>query len=163
MTWKKGVNGGEPRLRGCIGTLEARCLINGFKDYALTRYYCNTYARHLFTYSMSCCGFESLSPSPSVPYAKSLTLLGSNFKIFGYLSCLLQLSLCPAKILLTTQLHTLKESSFKLFGLLSCPFHSLYFCHSNVILSILKISFDRITFHFNPSYYTFIHQYLIFC
>ncbi|KAE8646635.1 hypothetical protein Csa_004840 [Cucumis sativus] len=35
VTWKKVVNGGEPRLRGCIGTLEARCLINGFKDYAL--------------------------------------------------------------------------------------------------------------------------------
>lgn len=38
VTWKKAINGGEPRLRGCIGTLEARCLINGFKDYALTRY-----------------------------------------------------------------------------------------------------------------------------
>ncbi|OVA10006.1 AMMECR1 domain [Macleaya cordata] len=36
VTWKKVVNGGEPRLRGCIGTLEARTLINGFKDYALT-------------------------------------------------------------------------------------------------------------------------------
>jgi len=36
VTWKKLVNGGEPRLRGCIGTLEARALINGFKDYALT-------------------------------------------------------------------------------------------------------------------------------
>ncbi|OVA06032.1 AMMECR1 domain [Macleaya cordata] len=36
VTWKKAVNGGEPRLRGCIGTLEARALINGFKDYALT-------------------------------------------------------------------------------------------------------------------------------
>ncbi|XP_024520809.1 uncharacterized protein At2g38710 isoform X2 [Selaginella moellendorffii] len=36
VTWKKVVNGGEPRLRGCIGTLEARCLITGFKDYALT-------------------------------------------------------------------------------------------------------------------------------
>ncbi|XP_065871225.1 uncharacterized protein At2g38710 [Euphorbia lathyris] len=36
VTWKKTVNGGEPRLRGCIGTLEARYLINGFKDYALT-------------------------------------------------------------------------------------------------------------------------------
>ena len=30
------VNGGDPRLRGCIGTLEARSLINGLKDYALT-------------------------------------------------------------------------------------------------------------------------------
>ncbi|CAN1268422.1 Uncharacterized protein At2g38710 [Linum perenne] len=38
VTWKKVVNGGEPRLRGCIGTLEARYLINGFKDYALTRF-----------------------------------------------------------------------------------------------------------------------------
>ncbi|XP_074310793.1 uncharacterized protein At2g38710-like [Silene latifolia] len=36
VTWKKVVNGGEPRLRGCIGTLEPRALINGFKDYALT-------------------------------------------------------------------------------------------------------------------------------
>lgn len=36
VTWKKLVNGGEPRLRGCIGTLEARCIVNGFKDYALT-------------------------------------------------------------------------------------------------------------------------------
>ncbi|CAN8317163.1 unnamed protein product [Cochlearia groenlandica] len=36
VTWKKIVNGGEPRLRGCIGTLEARRLISGFKDYALT-------------------------------------------------------------------------------------------------------------------------------
>ncbi|XP_075644540.1 uncharacterized protein At2g38710 [Castanea sativa] len=35
VTWKKVVNGGEPRLRGCIGTLEARWLINGFRDYAL--------------------------------------------------------------------------------------------------------------------------------
>lgn len=37
VTWKKIVNGGEPRLRGCIGTLEARYIIDGFKDYALTR------------------------------------------------------------------------------------------------------------------------------
>ncbi|KAM0945668.1 putative AMMECR1 domain-containing protein [Dioscorea sansibarensis] len=36
VTWKKAVNGGELHLRGCIGTLEARCIINGFKDYALT-------------------------------------------------------------------------------------------------------------------------------
>ncbi|XP_052185046.1 uncharacterized protein At2g38710 isoform X2 [Diospyros lotus] len=36
VTWKKAANGGEPRLRGCIGTLEARSLINGFRDYALT-------------------------------------------------------------------------------------------------------------------------------
>ncbi|PNY07272.1 ammecr1 family protein [Trifolium pratense] len=36
VTWKKVVNGGEPRLRGCIGSLEARGLINGFRDYALT-------------------------------------------------------------------------------------------------------------------------------
>ncbi|KAJ9540145.1 hypothetical protein OSB04_026651 [Centaurea solstitialis] len=36
VTWKKVVNGGEPRLRGCIGTLEARGIVNGFKDYALT-------------------------------------------------------------------------------------------------------------------------------
>lgn len=33
------VNGGEPRLRGCIGTLEARWLINGFRDYSLNRYF----------------------------------------------------------------------------------------------------------------------------
>lgn len=44
------VNGGEPRLRGCIGTLEARWLINGFKDYALNRYFQNTCALPL-TYS----------------------------------------------------------------------------------------------------------------
>ncbi|KAL4575714.1 hypothetical protein LXL04_011798 [Taraxacum kok-saghyz] len=37
FTWKKTVNGGEPRLRGCIGTLEAQCIINGFKGCALTR------------------------------------------------------------------------------------------------------------------------------
>lgn len=36
VTWKKAANGSEPRLRGCIGTLEARGLINGFRDYALT-------------------------------------------------------------------------------------------------------------------------------
>ncbi|KAH7668693.1 AMMECR1 protein [Dioscorea alata] len=36
VTWKKAVNGGEPRLRGCIGTLEARDIITGFRDYALT-------------------------------------------------------------------------------------------------------------------------------
>ncbi|XP_059627215.1 uncharacterized protein At2g38710-like [Cornus florida] len=36
VTRKKVVNGGERRLRGCIGTLEARYLIDGFKDYALT-------------------------------------------------------------------------------------------------------------------------------
>ncbi|KAL8241231.1 hypothetical protein R6Q59_014586 [Mikania micrantha] len=35
VTWKKAVNGSEPRLRGCIGTLEARCIITGFKDYAI--------------------------------------------------------------------------------------------------------------------------------
>ena len=38
VTWKKVVNGGEPRLRGCIGSLEARGLINGFRDYALNRF-----------------------------------------------------------------------------------------------------------------------------
>jgi uncharacterized protein (TIGR00296 family) len=36
VTWKKVAISGEPRLRGCIGTLEPRGLINGFKDYALT-------------------------------------------------------------------------------------------------------------------------------
>ncbi|KAG9160834.1 hypothetical protein Leryth_008659 [Lithospermum erythrorhizon] len=36
VTWKKAVNGAEHRLRGCIGTLEARALISGFKDYSLT-------------------------------------------------------------------------------------------------------------------------------
>ncbi|KAJ6349870.1 hypothetical protein OIU78_006122 [Salix suchowensis] len=36
VTWKKVVNGGEPRLRGCVGTLEARSIITGFQDYALT-------------------------------------------------------------------------------------------------------------------------------
>ncbi|CAL0316451.1 unnamed protein product [Lupinus luteus] len=36
VTWKKVVNGGEPRLRGCIGSLAAQNLINGFRNYALT-------------------------------------------------------------------------------------------------------------------------------
>eukprot|EP00270_Netrium_digitus_P011833 TRINITY_DN3786_c0_g2_i2.p2 TRINITY_DN3786_c0_g2~~TRINITY_DN3786_c0_g2_i2.p2 ORF type:complete len:208 (+),score=46.17 TRINITY_DN3786_c0_g2_i2:404-1027(+) len=36
VTWKKVMTGGEARLRGCIGTLEARCVLTGFKDYALT-------------------------------------------------------------------------------------------------------------------------------
>ncbi|GJN20185.1 hypothetical protein PR202_gb07529 [Eleusine coracana subsp. coracana] len=36
VTWKKANNGSEPRLRGCIGTLEARQIVSGFKDYALT-------------------------------------------------------------------------------------------------------------------------------
>jgi len=36
VTWKKTVNGGEARLRGCIGTLEGRCVLTGIKDYALT-------------------------------------------------------------------------------------------------------------------------------
>ncbi|KAJ6727444.1 AMMECR1-like protein [Salix purpurea] len=36
VTWKKVVNGGEPRLRGCVGTLEARSIITGFQNYALT-------------------------------------------------------------------------------------------------------------------------------
>ncbi|KAJ3689570.1 hypothetical protein LUZ61_018734 [Rhynchospora tenuis] len=36
VTWKKTMNGSEPRLRGCIGTLEARQIISGFKEYALT-------------------------------------------------------------------------------------------------------------------------------
>ncbi|GAQ77747.1 AMMECR1 protein [Klebsormidium nitens] len=36
VTWKKHSNGREPRLRGCIGTLEGRCILTGFKDYSLT-------------------------------------------------------------------------------------------------------------------------------
>ncbi|KAK9735151.1 hypothetical protein RND81_04G186900 [Saponaria officinalis] len=36
VTWNKVINGGEPRLRGCIGTLGPRPLISGFRDYALT-------------------------------------------------------------------------------------------------------------------------------
>jgi uncharacterized protein (TIGR00296 family) len=36
VTWKKTVNGGEARLRGCIGTLEARCVLTAVQDYALT-------------------------------------------------------------------------------------------------------------------------------
>lgn len=39
VTWKKVVNGSEPRLRGCIGILEARGLVSGIKDYTLNRYY----------------------------------------------------------------------------------------------------------------------------
>ncbi|WZZ59592.1 hypothetical protein YC2023_059699 [Brassica napus] len=38
VTWKKIVNDGKPQLHVCIGTLEARRLISGFKDYALTMY-----------------------------------------------------------------------------------------------------------------------------
>jgi AMMECR1 domain-containing protein len=37
VTWKKVANGSEPRLRGCIGTLEPRQIVSGFKDYSLTR------------------------------------------------------------------------------------------------------------------------------
>ncbi|KAK6164166.1 hypothetical protein DH2020_001030 [Rehmannia glutinosa] len=47
VTWKKVINGGEPRLRGCIGTLEARCIINGFRDYALTRFGWVTFSIYL--------------------------------------------------------------------------------------------------------------------
>ncbi|XP_074312397.1 uncharacterized protein At2g38710-like [Silene latifolia] len=36
VTWNKVVNGGEPRLRGCIGTLGPYPLLNGFRDFALT-------------------------------------------------------------------------------------------------------------------------------
>lgn len=36
VTWKKVGSSGEPRLRGCIGTLEPRPLVSGFRDYALT-------------------------------------------------------------------------------------------------------------------------------
>ncbi|RRT57965.1 hypothetical protein GW17_00031768 [Ensete ventricosum] len=46
VTWKKAVNGAEPRLRGCIGTLEARCIVNGFRDYALTRYFLLQIGKH---------------------------------------------------------------------------------------------------------------------
>eukprot|EP01018_Ginkgo_biloba_P005738 Gb_01509 [translate_table: standard] len=41
VTWKKIINGGEPRLRGFISTLEAQCLFNGFKYYALTSSLCD--------------------------------------------------------------------------------------------------------------------------
>ena len=53
------VNGGEPRLRGCIGTLEAHCLISGFKDYALTRYCCLMHPLYVdcFPLSSSLCPF----------------------------------------------------------------------------------------------------------
>lgn len=54
VTWKKLVNGSEPRLRGCIGTLEARGLINGFKDYALNRYYHYSCTLHRFMHAVSC-------------------------------------------------------------------------------------------------------------
>ncbi|KAK6164160.1 hypothetical protein DH2020_001024 [Rehmannia glutinosa] len=47
VTWKKVINDGEPRLRGCIGTLEARCIINGFRDYALTRFGWVTFSIYL--------------------------------------------------------------------------------------------------------------------
>ncbi|RAL40127.1 unnamed protein product [Cuscuta campestris] len=36
VTWKKATNGREPSLRGCIGTLKALPIMNGFREYALT-------------------------------------------------------------------------------------------------------------------------------
>ncbi|KAJ1693506.1 hypothetical protein LUZ63_010204 [Rhynchospora breviuscula] len=36
VTWKKTTNGSEPRLRGCVGTLEACQIISGFREYSLT-------------------------------------------------------------------------------------------------------------------------------
>ncbi|ONK63255.1 uncharacterized protein A4U43_C07F12980 [Asparagus officinalis] len=55
VTWKKAINGAEPRLRGCIGTLEARDLINGFRDYALTSGYgiSSTYGQATISSSLS--------------------------------------------------------------------------------------------------------------
>ena len=39
VTWyKDSRTHNQPRLRGCIGTLEARHLHHGLRDYALTRY-----------------------------------------------------------------------------------------------------------------------------
>lgn len=35
VSWKAMSRGGDQRLRGCIGSLEARCILSGFKDYAL--------------------------------------------------------------------------------------------------------------------------------
>ncbi|CAH9111512.1 unnamed protein product [Cuscuta europaea] len=35
VTWKKVENGGEPSLRGCIGTLKPYNLIEGFKNFSL--------------------------------------------------------------------------------------------------------------------------------
>ncbi|CAB4299119.1 unnamed protein product [Prunus armeniaca] len=54
VTWKKVVNGSETRLRGCIGTLEARSLMNGFKDYALNRYYNRSCTLHLDHFCIIC-------------------------------------------------------------------------------------------------------------
>lgn len=66
------MNGGEPRLRGCIGTLEARWLINGFRDYALNRYFHKTCTWHvnldniydsdlfMFIYIFMVCAFHIL-------------------------------------------------------------------------------------------------------
>jgi len=31
VTWKKVLSNGETRLRGCIGTLEPRCILSGFR------------------------------------------------------------------------------------------------------------------------------------
>eukprot|EP00884_Botryococcus_braunii_P009353 jgi/Botrbrau1/18419/Bobra.0072s0011.2 len=36
VSWHKETQKGEPKLRGCIGTLEAKQLRNALKDYALT-------------------------------------------------------------------------------------------------------------------------------
>lgn len=61
VTWKKAVNGGEPRLRGCIGTLEARDIITGFRDYALTRYIVGCIVRMKLFFCGYICFFLPLS------------------------------------------------------------------------------------------------------
>jgi hypothetical protein len=70
VTWKKVVNGGEPRLRGCIGTLEARWLINGFKDYALNRYFqrkkkCSFLLNYIGIVYSGTCTSHSCPPTPT--------------------------------------------------------------------------------------------------
>jgi hypothetical protein len=76
VTWKKVVNGGEPHLRGCIGTLEAQYIITGFRDYALTRYCCVLYPNYVAVIYISVELWISLplhvkkAYTPSVPFTK---------------------------------------------------------------------------------------------
>ena len=75
MSWHKASSraGGGERLRGCIGTLEARPLHGGLRDYALTR--CEAAAAALRSASCAaglrpprCCGAASeASSTPLLP------------------------------------------------------------------------------------------------
>lgn len=62
------VNGGEPRLRGCIGSLEARGLINGFRDYALNRFVDVVVIEGRFTSKAPSCSENQLTCYMHVPF-----------------------------------------------------------------------------------------------